>query len=437
MWYFGVFINYSKPEVPSHEVMSRAMVLDLRAYSCFLRRYMFSFIKTSFVGLTIISCVLISQAQEKKPLKVFILAGQANMQGNASIATLGAVASDPQTKPMYELMCDSNGNLKEVDGVYISYLFEKGQGRGEPVVDTKSGKLTGKFGSPTDMKKFGPEYTFGLYMKEYLNEPFLIIKTAWGGRTMHTDFRSPSAGRPLSQEGLSKDRTTGLCYFVMVDHVKKVLRDLKDYHPAYDESVGYELAGFVWLQGFNDMVDSKYYPKRDKPGGYDDYSKALACMIRDLRKELSAPDLPCVIGVLGVGGRYEGEPKTNTEKRFWPIHKNFRAAMAKPASMPDFKGRVVAVQTAECWDKKLSELEILREQALSKMKKDTAGQKMNFKERQAKELEYLKEVMTAEQIDYLIAGRGAPGYLYLGSAKIIGRIGKSFADALAWVHGWN
>jgi alpha-galactosidase len=50
------------------------------------------------------------------------------------------------------------------------------------------------------------------------------------------------------------------------------------------------------------MVDSGTYANRDKPGGYDAYSTAMAHFIRDVRKDLNAPKLPFVIGVLGVGG---------------------------------------------------------------------------------------------------------------------------------------
>ena len=31
-------------------------------------------------------------------------------------------------------------------------------------------------------------------MEKLLDEPILIIKTSWGGRSLHTDFRPPSAG---------------------------------------------------------------------------------------------------------------------------------------------------------------------------------------------------------------------------------------------------
>jgi hypothetical protein len=115
-----------------------------------------------------------------------------------------------------------------------------------------------------------------------------------------------------------------------------VLADPKRVCPAYDPKEGYELAGFVWLQGFNDLVDGTTYPGPNKPGKYDLYSDLLAKFIRDVRKDLSAPKMPFVIGVLGVGGESENEV--------------FRKAMAAPAAMPEFKGNVVAVETAPFWD---------------------------------------------------------------------------------------
>ena len=56
----------------------------------------------------------------------------------------------------------------------------------------QKGKLTAGFGASTD--EIGPEFTFGIYMEKMLNEPILIIKTSWGGKSLHTDFRPPSAG---------------------------------------------------------------------------------------------------------------------------------------------------------------------------------------------------------------------------------------------------
>ena len=42
-----------------------------------------------------------------KPLKVFILAGQSNMQGHANISTFDSMADDPKTAPLLKEMRDS------------------------------------------------------------------------------------------------------------------------------------------------------------------------------------------------------------------------------------------------------------------------------------------------------------------------------------------
>jgi hypothetical protein len=228
------------------------------------------------------------------------------------------------------------------------------------------GKLTAGFGARGDQPtknggKIGPEFTFGIYMEKELKEPILIIKTAWGGRSLNTEFRPPSAGQyklpkeiqdlwdkhPQGAHGIpkaedrkkwqdDKDAASGVFYRMMIDHVKKVLADPKRVCPEYDEKAGYEVAGFVWLQGFNDLVDGTTYPGPDRPGKYDVYSDLLAKFIRDVRKDLSAPKMPFVIGVLGVDGVSKNV--------------NFRKAMAAPAAMPEFKGNVVAVETAPFWD---------------------------------------------------------------------------------------
>ena len=51
---------------------------------------------------------------------------------------------------------------------------------------------------------------------------------------------------------------------MMIEHVRKVLEDIKRVVPDYDPKQGYELAGFVWFQGFNDLVDDWTYHDQDE-----------------------------------------------------------------------------------------------------------------------------------------------------------------------------
>ena len=153
-----------------------------------------------------------------------------------------------------------------------------------------------------DGGKIGPEYLFGLTVAKAHKGPVLLIKCAWGGKSLHTDFRPPSAGTfEFSAEQLArfekqgkdvekiqadKAAATGRYYRYMIEHVKRVLADPGRVVPKYSKRRGYELAGCVWFQGWNDMVDRGVYPQRDKPGGYASYSENMAHFIRDVRKEL-------------------------------------------------------------------------------------------------------------------------------------------------------
>jgi hypothetical protein len=94
----------------------------------------------------------------------------------------------------------------------------------------------------------------------------------------------------------------GEYYKMMLQRIKEVLADPGKFHPAYDPKQGYEIAGFVWFQGYNDYIASVTYPHGNKPHGYERYSWLLSHLIRNVRKELNVPKMPVVVGVFGQGG---------------------------------------------------------------------------------------------------------------------------------------
>jgi len=59
---------------------------------------------------------------DAKPLKVFILAGQSNMEGPASIETFDYIGDDPITAPMLREMVGPDGKPVVCDHAWISYL---------------------------------------------------------------------------------------------------------------------------------------------------------------------------------------------------------------------------------------------------------------------------------------------------------------------------
>ncbi|WCJ58807.1 sialate O-acetylesterase [Fontisphaera persica] len=383
-------------------------------------------------------------AAAKKPLLVFILAGQSNMEGHARIETFDYIGDDPATAPLLRQMRNADGTPRVCERVWISYLTGGGGQNFE-----LTGRLTAGFGSLDGRntgkpgRKIGPEFTFGLTLDAALDQPVLLIKTAWGGKSLHTDFRPPSAGpyvfnetqlanlarrgRDLAAEKAKKASETGVYYRLMMEHVKKVLANPGRVVPDYDAAQGYELAGFVWLQGWNDMVDGDVYPERNKPGGYAAYSEVLAHFIRDVRKDLGAPKLPFVIGVMGVDG-----------KQASATMREFRLAMAAPARLPEFQGNVVAVETAPFWSEELGAIDKKHEKVrqmryfLDSKHKDYANADGSMTEEQKREFmkKYESELISPAEAALWKRGASNAGYHYLGCAKTFALMGRAFAESL-------
>jgi len=379
----------------------------------------------------------IAAPAEAEPLRVFILAGQSNMQGHAQVRTFEHIGMDPATKPLLAEMQSADGSPKVCERVWISSI---GCADAE-----QTGKLTTGFGASQNGPKIGPEYTFGITIEKFVDGPVLLIKTSWGGKSLNTDFRSPSAGPYVFNEQqlatfqkqgkdfaaikAEKELATGVNYRMMIEHVKSVLADVKRVVPTYDASQGVELAGFVWFQGWNDMVDAGTYPKRDSPGGYDAYSDVMTHFIRDVRKDLNAPKLPFVIGVLGVGGpTSEYGPD---QQRYKATHDNFRAAMAAPAKLPEFQGNVATVLAEKYWDLELTAAKAKENEIKQRAKKLATDKEMKPAEEKAFQEKIRAEGLTERERMVLEKGISNLEFHYLGSAKILGGIGKGLAEAMA------
>jgi len=247
----------------------------------------------------------------KGPVKVFILAGQSNMQGagvirsdarrNEGKGTLEYMVKNPNTAERYAHLIDDQGRWIVRDDVWIWYLGRKGG-------------LSVGYGASED--RIGPELQFGHVIGDYLDNQVLLIKIAWGGKSLAKDFRPPSSGGQV-----------GPYYTEMLKHIKDVLADVKQFFPDYDGK-GYELAGFGWHQGWNDRVNQ---------GFNDEYEKNLANFIRDVRKELGVKDLPFVIAETGMSGHQERHPRALSLMR----------AQAAVAEYDEFRGNVAFVGTKD------------------------------------------------------------------------------------------
>jgi alpha-galactosidase len=261
--------------------------------------------------LALMTAAIAPAAETKKPVKVFILAGQSNMEGQGAIrldpnrnegkGSLEHLVKTPATADRFKHLVNATGKWVVRDDVWIWYLGRKGG-------------LTVGYGARED--RIGPELGFGSVIGDALDNQVLLIKVAWGGKSLAKDFRPPSSGGEV-----------GPFYTQMLQHVKDVLGDLKTLFPDYDGR-GYELAGFGWHQGWNDGCSAK---------DADEYEKNLANFIRDVRKDLGAKDLPFVIANSGFGGREQ-----KIDRRLKVME-----AQAVVATYNEFKGTVACVETRD------------------------------------------------------------------------------------------
>tara|TARA_R100000789_G_scaffold100323_1_gene109806 strand:- start:575 stop:1783 length:1209 start_codon:yes stop_codon:yes gene_type:complete len=373
-------------------------------------------------------------ADTRRPVKVFILVGQSNMEGHARVETFDYIGDDPATAPLLKKMRNANGKPHVCDGAWISYYTGRGEQNGEGF-----GKLSAGYGSrpnpSEDGGKIGPEFTFGITMDEQFEEPVLIIKTAWGGKSLFYDFRPPSAGvYSRTEDDIKKERRpesgSGHYYRLMLNHIKLVLGDIGRVIPDYDPEQGFEIAGFVWFQGFNDMVSRDVYPilPKDSSGNrFDKYSEWMTDFIRDVRKDLDAPKMPFVIGVMGVGG--EDANEGNLE---------FREAMTAPAKLPEFKGNVAAIHTSPFWDKPLADIqekyEKVNQMAYLLRTQNKNAPNADGSMSREDQLSYLKKyeanLVSPEEVTLRTRGASNAGYHYLGCAKTFALMGQAFANAI-------
>ncbi|MBI1368629.1 MAG: sialate O-acetylesterase [Planctomycetes bacterium] len=345
-----------------------------------------------FVGLIImvvLACIAPTRAAEE-PVQVFILAGQSNMEGKAPNDLFNAQAAAPETASFFEHL-RRDGQWIQRDDVFIKFL-------------DRHGPLTLGYGSPG---RTGMELEFGFVMGDHLDAPVLLIKPAWGGHSLYKNFRPPSAGLPAeatlqkdledAQKRVKNDNEKnkkqkplptmdeikaayGQSYRNMMAEVKDTLDHRDELFPQL-KGRPVKFAGFVWFQGWNDQYG----------GAEKEYASNMEHFIRDVRKDLNAPNLPFVIDMMGQNGSNEAKG---------PM-KEIQDAQASMEKVPDFVGNVKAVRTDVLVDKAAEEL--------------YPHWKENFEK-------------------WKVTG-GDRGYHYLGSAIWYTRIGRASAEAMLELMG--
>jgi len=216
-------------------------------------------------------------------LKVFILAGQSNMQGFGFISEGKDGDLDYAAKNDFKYLKDASGKWAERKDVFY---YHKGKE-----------KTTACTLSVDNVKKvyrrhpsIGPELTFGHVVGQHFEDEVLLIKCAWGGQAIAATFRPPSSG-PMA-DGSSPEHM-GIKYKAVLTETKDVLSNLKKYFPGI-KSKEYEIAGFFWHQGWNDGCNKDFTKE---------YEVNMVNFVNDIRKDLKLPKLPFIIATSGMGGK--------------------------------------------------------------------------------------------------------------------------------------
>lgn len=219
--------------------------------------------------------IVTRQEKSKSKVRVFVMAGQSNMEGYGAI-------NDPNNDPgsLVDVISRDTigewsflgqpGNWTVMDDVYLHFARS-----GETI---KSNVTVGQ-GAFSEL--IGPELMFARQLDEYYEDPVLIIKTAWGGKSLAEDFRPPSAGG-----------TKGAYYETMIQTVRSVTDNLSAEFPALANN-DYEISGFVWFQGWNDGASYDFL---------NEYESNMFHMVNDVRKDLEVPSLPFIVASSGQGG---------------------------------------------------------------------------------------------------------------------------------------
>lgn len=287
--------------------------------------------------------------------------------------TLAYLLRDPRTAAKFAPTWDNRTNTWTViDNIKVWYNeIGKNDGVNGSVIPSKPGdatfgSLSVGYGSLGNPNLIGPEYGFGFGIRDSLakDQKVLIVKTAWGGKTLAGDFRPPSSvANPDPFCTGDCPNQVGHYYKVMLQDVAAIMKPgvIADMFP---DTAGLTptIAGFGWFQGWNDGCSLNQTAA---------YESNMVNLIKDVRVAWDEPGLPVVIAASGFGG-FHNEAATRTPKLDTPwvdmspadkvrtncandrgcrrldiVLSQFAAANA--TRHPELHGKVITMETRHFW----------------------------------------------------------------------------------------
>ena len=242
----------------------------------------FDILVYSLLSLLLFSGCFSSEPLTKKAIKhnkkkVFLLAGQSNMDGRADGDKLSSTDLE---------------RLKKA-GAKIKFYYNH-----HPVTPLQLTTPPGYVQKKFNLKHtFGPELFFGINLHEaHPQEEYIFIKRSIGGTTLY------GCWNPYWTE--EKAKVTG------EENKPKLFSDFinytKDVLSRYDTSE-YEICGMLWVQGESDS-NKKF---GDLPA--KTYGDNLINLIKETRKQLNVPDLPFIMFQVGNETVVAGMKKATRE----------------------------------------------------------------------------------------------------------------------------
>ena len=204
----------------------------------------------------------------EKPVNVFILSGQSNMEGNTQFDDgHGYLAEGLEELGITDAQCCYDGIPEVQTSFYGGPAFNMNNTRGS----NKEDKMAGLFldtvlGMGADEKQFGPEVGAAYVLKDHASEeaPIYFIKSAFGGSGLGAGGFGQSWDL-TADTNLYKDHLK-----VFVENNLKLIEKKEGRKPT--------IKGFLWHQGENDAqrsASSKYKERFDRLLGQfrDDFSE--------------------------------------------------------------------------------------------------------------------------------------------------------------------
>lgn len=267
-------------------------------------------------------------------LKVYLLLGQSNMVGAGHTWNTSATGPDGWNVPTLEFLTENQAYLDSLPAEVYTFKqsfdeawlntaredvwavhYDSGNGQNNEVrvyEDTSKGDNSDpvqprgiqplsvgfgflqkigrdKNGTSLRPSTFGVELGLGHKLGDAMRGPVLLFKSSRGGTTLGANWRPPSAVASRGGEIGANYSNSMRRFLELLDGLDEDIAS-GSLGKKYAGATGYEVAGLVWLQGFNETVGKgvQYIPE---------YDQNLIDLIKDIRSadQRIPDDLPIVV----------------------------------------------------------------------------------------------------------------------------------------------